>query len=75
MAKDLTVILEDRPGSLAKMGEALGKAGLLKRKGLDVKVLGTGELTKALTVVASQFTEGAKRKIEAAGGRCEEASA
>ena len=38
-------------------------------------VLGTGELTKALTVVASQFTEGAKRKIEAAGGRCEEASA
>jgi hypothetical protein len=28
MSKDLTVILEDRPGSLAKVGEALGKAGL-----------------------------------------------
>jgi hypothetical protein len=28
MPKDLTVILDDRPGSLAKMGEALGKAGL-----------------------------------------------
>lgn len=28
MSKDLTVILEDRPGSLAKVGEALGKAGV-----------------------------------------------
>ena len=28
MAKDLTVILEDRPGMLADMGKALGKAGI-----------------------------------------------
>ena len=28
MAKDLTVLLEDRPGTLAAMGEALGKAGV-----------------------------------------------
>ncbi len=28
MAKDLTVILEDRPGTLVDMGEALGKAGI-----------------------------------------------
>jgi hypothetical protein len=28
MAKDLTVMLEDRPGTLADMGEALGKAGV-----------------------------------------------
>jgi hypothetical protein len=28
MSKDLTVILEDRPGSLARVGEALGKAGV-----------------------------------------------
>jgi hypothetical protein len=28
MAKDLTVMLEDRPGTLADMGEALGKAGI-----------------------------------------------
>jgi len=28
MAQDLTVILEDRPGTLADMGEALGKAGI-----------------------------------------------
>ena len=28
MAQDLTVILEDRPGTLADLGEALGKAGI-----------------------------------------------
>ena len=28
MAKDLTVILEDRPGTLADMGETLGAAGI-----------------------------------------------
>ena len=28
MAKDLTVIMEDRPGTLADMSEALGKAGI-----------------------------------------------
>ena len=28
MSKDLTVILEDRPGTLADMGQALGKAGI-----------------------------------------------
>jgi large subunit ribosomal protein L15 len=55
--------------------EALGKAGLLKRKTLQVKILGTGDLKKALTVVAHQFTEGARKKIEAAGGRCEEVPA
>lgn len=28
MAKDLTVILENRPGTMAEMGEVLGKAGI-----------------------------------------------
>ncbi|MEW6567615.1 MAG: ACT domain-containing protein [Chloroflexota bacterium] len=28
MAKDLRLLLEDRPGQLAKVGEALGKAGV-----------------------------------------------
>jgi hypothetical protein len=28
MAKDLVVVLEDRPGTLAELGEALGKAGI-----------------------------------------------
>ncbi len=51
---------------------ALAAAGALGKKGAKVKVLGTGELTKALTVSADRFTEGARRKIEAAGGRCED---
>ncbi len=63
------------PAGATVDAEALGKAGLLHRKGVDVKVLGTGELKKSLTVVAHQFTEGARKKIEAAGGRCEEVPA
>src|SRR6201989_2974360 len=34
----------------------------------DIVVLGTGELSKALTVSAHRFTKGARQKIEAAGG-------
>jgi large subunit ribosomal protein L15 len=51
--------------------ESLKAAGALKRKGHGIKVLGTGELKKALVVTAHKFTDGAKKKIEAAGGRCE----
>ena len=50
--------------------EALKNAGV-KKTNKGVKVLGSGELKKALVVSAHQFTEGAKKKIEAAGGRCE----
>ena len=43
------------------------------RKSLDgLKVLGSGELTKKLTVEASIFSAAAKEKIEAAGGKVEE---
>jgi large subunit ribosomal protein L15 len=51
--------------------ESLRAAGALKRKGHGIKVLGTGDLKKALVVTAHKFTDGAKKKIEAAGGRCE----
>ncbi|WP_457591373.1 50S ribosomal protein L18e [Geoglobus sp.] len=34
------------------------------------KVLGGGEVTKAITVAAWRFSDSARRKIEAAGGRC-----
>ncbi|HQR45940.1 MAG TPA: 50S ribosomal protein L15 [Thermoanaerobaculia bacterium] len=51
--------------------ESLRAAGAVKRTGDGLKVLGTGELKKALTVSAHKFTEGARKKIEAAGGRCE----
>jgi len=53
---------------------ALRSTGALKRSGA-LKVLGTGEIKKALTVSAHKFTEGAKNKIDAAGGRCEVLSA
>jgi large subunit ribosomal protein L15 len=50
--------------------ELLRKSGAVKRRG-EIKVLGTGEIKKSLVVAAHKFTEGAKKKIEAAGGRCE----
>lgn len=50
--------------------EALYEHGLV-RKGKPVKILGRGELDHALTVKAHAFSEAAKAKIEAAGGRVE----
>ena len=58
------------PAGTAVSLEALRASGAV-RKTLPVKVLGTGELKKSLVVSAHKFTEGAKKKIEAAGGRCE----
>lgn len=43
----------------------------IKRGKLGIKVLGTGELTKKLTVHATKFTETAKEKTTAAGGNVE----
>jgi large subunit ribosomal protein L15 len=42
------------------------------RKGRPLKVLGGGEITAPLTVQAHKFSAEARRKIEAAGGRCQE---
>ena len=50
---------------------ALFKAGIINTVKTDVKVLGEGELTKNLTVVAKVFSASAKEKIEAAGGKTE----
>ena len=56
----------------ARVDEAgLRKVGLINGKGDGVKVLGTGELTKKLTVAAHAFSASAKTKIEAKGGKCE----
>ena len=44
--------------------------GLVAKRGL-VKILGRGELSKALTVRAHAFSQGAVAAIEAAGGRVE----
>jgi len=51
---------------------AMIKAGLVKRLRDGVKILATGELTKALTVKAHKFSAAAKEKILAAGGSIEE---
>ncbi len=50
---------------------ALRGAGLATRKGVPVKVLGRGELSKPLTVHAHAFSKNARERIEAAGGTCE----
>lgn len=50
--------------------ELLREKGLV-RKGMRVKVLGNGEVGKALTVTAHAFTKSAREKIEKAGGRAE----
>ena len=47
------------------------QAGILKNVQDGVKILGNGEITKKLTVKATKFTESAKQKIEAAGGKAE----
>lgn len=51
--------------------EALGKAGLIGQLKDGVKVLGDGELSKALTVKAHKFSKSAEAKIAAAGGSVE----
>ena len=51
--------------------EALLEKGIVKNPRDGVKILGNGELTKKLTVQATAFSEGAKAKIEAAGGTVE----
>jgi len=48
--------------------EAMVEKGLLKNTKTDVKVLGTGELTKKLAVTAHSFSASARDKITAAGG-------
>ena len=51
--------------------EALAKAGFSDNKCPKIKILGNGELTKKLTVKASAFSDAAREKIEAAGGKAE----
>ncbi len=50
---------------------AFGKAGLVTDVQDGIKILGDGEITKALTVQAHKFSKSAQEKIEAAGGKAE----
>jgi large subunit ribosomal protein L15 len=45
--------------------------GIIKKIEDGVKIMGSGELTRKLTVQANKFTATAKEKIEAAGGKAE----
>lgn len=51
--------------------EVLKEAGLVKAMKNGVKILGTGEVTKSLTVQAHKFSKTAAEKIAAAGGKVE----
>jgi large subunit ribosomal protein L15 len=49
--------------------EALASKGLLKGRWDKIKILGDGELTKAVTVTAHAFSKSAAEKIKKAGGK------
>ena len=51
--------------------ELLIETGLIKKQLDGIKILGTGELEKKLTVKANQFSRVAKDKIESVGGKTE----
>jgi hypothetical protein len=61
MTKDLTVLLEDRPGTLADLGEALGKAGV-NIEGL----CGLPSQGKGVVHILVEDTAAARRVLEAA---------
>ena len=62
MAKDLTVILEDRPGTLADVGEALGNAGI-NIEGM----CGFPSEGKGILHILVEDGEGARSALQAAG--------
>ena len=51
--------------------ESLKAAGLLKGKDLPIKIMGRGDINVALKIKAHKVTEGARQKIEQAGGTIE----
>ncbi|MGP8243600.1 MAG: 50S ribosomal protein L15 [Bryobacteraceae bacterium] len=51
--------------------DQLLKLGIVKKLGDGVKILGTGQLTRKITVEAHQFSKAAVAKIEKAGGKAQ----
>ena len=66
--RDLEQRFDD--GAEVTPASLVGK-GLATRKGVPVKVLGTGDISKKLTVHAHGFSKSAREKIEGAGGTCQ----
>lgn len=52
--------------------ETLKAAGLVKKEMLHVKVMKSGEISRAVTISGLKVTKGAREAIEAAGGKIEE---
>ncbi len=75
-SKDIAIVniaaIEDtfEDGAIVDIA-ALIKTGLIKKSLDGVKVLGNGDITKKLTVQVNAFSDTAKQKIEAAGGKAE----
>ena len=57
-------------GTVVNM-ELLVKEGIVRRELAGLKVLGNGTLTKKVTLEAKKFSNAAKEKIEAVGGKIE----
>ncbi|HIT89600.1 MAG TPA: 50S ribosomal protein L15 [Candidatus Merdenecus merdavium] len=70
VAVNLDVLERFEDGSEVTL-ETLVESGVIKNPRDGVKILGNGELTKKLTVKVNAFSEGAKTKIEALGGKAE----
>jgi large subunit ribosomal protein L15 len=68
---NLAVLQERFDAGAEVTPDALKAKGLAKRKGIPVKILAQGELSKALTVHAHAFSAAARERIEAAGGTCQ----
>ncbi|MQA90688.1 MAG: 50S ribosomal protein L15 [Gemmatimonas sp.] len=60
--------IEDEDISLSTLAER----GLVRHLGRPVKILGTGTLSRKVTVTAHAFSKSAREKIEGAGGSVEE---
>lgn len=70
--KEYTVINLDRLNELEGDSfdfDTLKQLGVVKKLNAGLKILGTGDITRAVTVTAHGFSGAARQKIEAAGGR------
>ena len=70
VAKNLSALERFEDGATVTV-ETLMEAGVVKNPRDGVKILGSGELTKKLTVQVDAFSASAKEKIEALGGKAE----
>jgi large subunit ribosomal protein L15 len=68
---NLDVLAEQFEAGTSITPELMRERGLLRGAAKEVKVLGRGELAKALTVHAHKFSESAAKKLAAAGGTAE----